>query len=61
LGAVLAWPIHDQALAAPQIAGGLIVVSAIIWVQAQRPQLEAERAPGYGPIRRSRRPPSTVE
>jgi drug/metabolite transporter (DMT)-like permease len=61
LGAVLAWPIHDQALAAPQIAGGLIVVGAIIWVQAQRPQLDVERAPGYGPIRRSRRPPSAVE
>jgi drug/metabolite transporter (DMT)-like permease len=54
LGAVLAWPIHGQALAAPQIAGGLLVVAAIVWVQAQRPELEAELAPAYGRRRRRR-------
>jgi drug/metabolite transporter (DMT)-like permease len=47
LGAVLAWAIHGQALSPVQIAGGLIVVGAIVWVQSQRPQLEAELAPGY--------------
>jgi drug/metabolite transporter (DMT)-like permease len=48
LGAVLAWAIHGEALSPVQIAGGLIVVGAIIWVQLQRPQLEAELAPAYG-------------
>jgi drug/metabolite transporter (DMT)-like permease len=48
LGAVLAWAIHGETLAPVQIAGGLVVVGAIIWVQTQRPQLEAELAPAYG-------------
>jgi drug/metabolite transporter (DMT)-like permease len=48
LGAILAWPIHDQGLSPLQIAGGLVVVGAIVWVQAQRPELEAELAPAYG-------------
>jgi drug/metabolite transporter (DMT)-like permease len=67
LGAVLAWAIHGEALALPQIAGGLIVVGAIIWVQTQRPQFEAELAPAYGAVRarraaeRDRQPPSLVE
>jgi drug/metabolite transporter (DMT)-like permease len=52
LGAVLAWPIHGEALAPAQIAGGLVVVAAIVWVQSQRPQLEAELAPEYGAPRR---------
>jgi drug/metabolite transporter (DMT)-like permease len=47
LGALLAWPILDQALSPIQILGGLIVVGAIIWVQSQRTQLEAELAPAY--------------
>jgi drug/metabolite transporter (DMT)-like permease len=33
LGALLAWVIHDQALAGVQIAGGVIVLGAIAWVQ----------------------------
>jgi drug/metabolite transporter (DMT)-like permease len=53
LGAVLAWPILHQALSAVQIAGGLVVVGAIIWVQTQRPALEAELAPAYGSGRRA--------
>jgi drug/metabolite transporter (DMT)-like permease len=67
LGASLAWAIHGEALAVPQIAGGLIVVGAIIWVQMQRPALDAELAPAYGEVRprraarRGRRPPSLVE
>jgi drug/metabolite transporter (DMT)-like permease len=53
LGAVLAWAIHGEALSPVQIAGGLVVVGAVIWVQTQRPELEAELAPAYG--RRQRR------
>ncbi len=45
LGAVFAWIIHDEALAAIQIAGGLIVITAVAWVQTRRPDLEAESAP----------------
>jgi drug/metabolite transporter (DMT)-like permease len=37
LGAVIAWGLHDQALAATQIAGGVIVLIAIGWVQTHRP------------------------
>jgi drug/metabolite transporter (DMT)-like permease len=45
LAAIIAWPVLDQALAAPQIAGIVVVVGAVVWVQSHRPQLEAERAP----------------
>jgi threonine/homoserine efflux transporter RhtA len=45
LAAIIAWPVLDQALAAPQIAGVVVVVCAVIWVQSHRPQLEAEQAP----------------
>jgi drug/metabolite transporter (DMT)-like permease len=58
LAAVLAWPIHGQALSPAQIAGGLLVVGAIVWVQSQRPALEAELAPAYGAARRA---PAPVE
>ena len=37
LAAILAWPILDQALSAPQIAGIVIVVAAVTWVQSHRP------------------------
>lgn len=53
LGAVLAWAIHGEALSTVQIAGGLVVVGAIVWVQSQRPQLEVELAPAYGARKRS--------
>jgi drug/metabolite transporter (DMT)-like permease len=53
LGAVLAWPIQHQALSPVQIFGGLVVIGAVIWVQAQRPALEAELAPTYGSWRRA--------
>src|SRR5205823_4034211 len=52
LGALLAWPIHGQRLAPAQIAGGLLVVGAVIWVQSQQPAQEAELAPAYGTRRR---------
>ena len=37
LAAIIAWPILDQALAAPQVLGIVIVVAAVTWVQAHRP------------------------
>jgi drug/metabolite transporter (DMT)-like permease len=51
LGAVFAWLIHDEALAAVQVAGGLVVLTAVAWVQSRRPDLEAELAP---PLRAAR-------
>jgi drug/metabolite transporter (DMT)-like permease len=45
LAAIIAWPVLDQALAAPQIAGVVVVVCAVVWVQSHQPQLELERAP----------------
>jgi drug/metabolite transporter (DMT)-like permease len=54
LGALLAWPILGQALAPVQIIGGLVVVAAVVWVQSQRPELDAELAPAYGAARRPR-------
>lgn len=52
LAALIAYPIHDEALGPAQITGGLIVVAAVVWVQSQRPALAAEAAPAYS----SRRP-----
>jgi drug/metabolite transporter (DMT)-like permease len=48
LAAVFAWVIHEEALAAVQIAGGMAVVAAVAWVQSRRPDLEAELAPVRG-------------
>ena len=45
LAALIAWPVHDQALALPQILGGVVVVAAVIWVQSHRPEIDAESAP----------------
>jgi DME family drug/metabolite transporter len=45
LAAVFAWFMHDQHLAAVQIAGGVVVVAAVLWVQSRRPDLEEEVAP----------------
>jgi len=45
LAAIIAWGLHEEALAAPQIAGGLLVVAAVIWVQMQRGTHESEAAP----------------
>jgi drug/metabolite transporter (DMT)-like permease len=44
LAAILAWPILDQALEAPQIAGIVIVVAAVVWVQIHRPAAEDSKA-----------------
>ncbi len=45
LAAVFAWLIHEEALAAVQIAGGCAVITAVAWVQSHRPDLEQEAAP----------------
>jgi drug/metabolite transporter (DMT)-like permease len=52
LAALIAWPVLGQTLDVAQIAGGLMVVGAVIWVQAQRPVHEEEAAPAYGERRR---------
>jgi drug/metabolite transporter (DMT)-like permease len=56
LAAVFAWFLHDERLAALQIAGGIAVIAAVILVQSRRPDLEAELAPPWpdGSARRRR-------
>jgi drug/metabolite transporter (DMT)-like permease len=51
LAALFAWFLHDERLAAVQIAGGALVLTAVVWVQSRRPDLEAELAP---PLREAR-------
>ena len=45
LGAGFEWLIHGRSLAAVQIAGGVAVLVAVVWVQSQRPDLQQESAP----------------
>jgi DME family drug/metabolite transporter len=52
LAAIFAWLIHDEALSPAQIAGGLVVVAAVVWVQLQRVSHDAEAAPDRPPRRR---------
>jgi drug/metabolite transporter (DMT)-like permease len=47
LAAIIAWPVLGQELDVAQIAGGLIVVGAVVWVQMQRPAGDEEAAPAY--------------
>ena len=47
LGAVFARFTHDEKLALVQVAGGVLVLGAVLWVQAHRPDLEAELAPPF--------------
>jgi drug/metabolite transporter (DMT)-like permease len=51
LAALFAWLIHDESLAAVQLAGGAAVLTAVAWVQSRRPDLETELAP---PLRTAR-------
>jgi len=51
LAALFAWFLHDERLALVQILGGVLVLGAVLWVQARRPDLEAELAP---PLREAR-------
>ena len=50
LGAVIAWGVHDQALAATQIAGGVVVLAAIAWVQTHRPSRSLEEWTSSSPV-----------
>jgi drug/metabolite transporter (DMT)-like permease len=45
LAAVFAWIVLGEELAAVQIAGGAVVLTAVAWVQSRRPDLETEGAP----------------
>lgn len=45
LAAGFAYLLHDEALAAVQVAGGVAVLVAVVWVQSRRADLEAELAP----------------
>jgi drug/metabolite transporter (DMT)-like permease len=45
LGAAFEWLIHGTTLAAVQIAGGAVVLLAVLWVQSQRPDLQQESVP----------------
>jgi drug/metabolite transporter (DMT)-like permease len=47
LATLVAWAIHDEALAALQIAGGMLVVVAVAWVQTHPPAPEVEAVPGW--------------
>jgi drug/metabolite transporter (DMT)-like permease len=47
LAAVIAWIVHGEALAGIQIAGGLMVVAAVAWVQSHPPSPEVEAVPGW--------------
>jgi drug/metabolite transporter (DMT)-like permease len=51
LAGVLAWWLHDEHLALAQLAGGALVLAAVVWVQTHRPDLESELAP---PLREAR-------
>jgi drug/metabolite transporter (DMT)-like permease len=48
LATLIAWAIHGEALAAAQIAGGLLVVAAVAWVQMHPPAPEVEAVPAWG-------------
>jgi drug/metabolite transporter (DMT)-like permease len=54
LAAAIAWIVLGEVLDAVQIAGGMLVVAAVVWVQSQRPSLESEAAPAHRPRRRDR-------
>jgi drug/metabolite transporter (DMT)-like permease len=47
LAAVVAWVVHGEALAGIQIAGGLMVIAAVAWVQSHPPSPEVEAVPGW--------------
>ena len=47
LAALIAWPVHDEALGVPQVVGGLLTVGAVIWVQSHRGDVGQEASPGW--------------
>jgi drug/metabolite transporter (DMT)-like permease len=54
LATLIAWAVHDQALAALQVTGGLLVVLAVAWVQTHPPAREVEAVPAWGVERSSK-------
>jgi drug/metabolite transporter (DMT)-like permease len=55
LATVVAWAVHDEALTGVQIAGGLLVVAAVAWVQSHAPSPEVEAVPAWAQGRSRRR------
>ena len=55
LATIVAWAVHDEALTGIQIAGGLLVVAAVAWVQSHAPSPEVEAVPAWAQGRGSRR------
>jgi drug/metabolite transporter (DMT)-like permease len=47
LATIVAWIVHGEALNAVQIAGGLMVVAAVAWVQSHPPSPEVEAVPAW--------------
>jgi drug/metabolite transporter (DMT)-like permease len=45
IATVVAWVVHGEALTAVQLAGGLMVVAAVAWVQSHPPSPEVEAVP----------------
>jgi drug/metabolite transporter (DMT)-like permease len=45
LAAVFAWFLHDEVLSVAQVIGGVLVLAAVVWVQARPGDPEAEAAP----------------
>jgi len=45
LATIVAWVVHDEALTAIQIGGGMLVIVAVAWVQSHAPQPEVEGVP----------------
>jgi drug/metabolite transporter (DMT)-like permease len=45
LATLVAWGVHDEALTGVQIAGGVLVVAAVAWVQSHPPSPEVEAVP----------------
>ena len=45
LATLVAWAVHDEALTGVQIAGGVLVVAAVAWVQSHPPSPEVEAVP----------------
>ena len=52
LATVLAWVIHGEGLVGAQIAGGLLVVAAVGWVQTHAPAREVEAVPAAWSVER---------
>jgi drug/metabolite transporter (DMT)-like permease len=47
LATIVAWIVHGEALTGLQIAGGLLVVAAVAWVQSHPPSPEVEAVPAW--------------